>query len=110
MPEINSLSYYKKHIFVCTNQKPAGKACCANSGGEAFFVYLKEQLAQLGMSGTGKTRVSKSGCLGRCNVGPCLVVYPEGVWYACASTSDVDEIIHQYLISGQIVERLLINS
>ncbi len=104
------MSYYTKHIFVCTNQKPSGKTCCANSGGEAFFDYLKVQLKEHGLHGEGQIRVSKSGCLGRCGLGPCLVIYPEGVWYTYASLADLDEIISQYLVLGHVVERLLINS
>ena len=36
--------YYAKHIFLCTNQKPPGKTCCANSGGASFFNDAKEHL------------------------------------------------------------------
>ncbi len=104
------MSYYTKHIFVCTNQKPAGKTCCANSGGEPFFDYLKTQLKSLNLHGEGRVRVSKSGCLGRCGLGPCMVIYPEGVWYTYASPSDLDDIINQHVVLGQIVDRLLINS
>lgn len=102
------MNYFTKHIFVCANQKAPGKTCCANTGGELFFDYLKSQLKTRGLSGEGQIRASKSGCLGRCNSGPCLVIYPEGVWYTYASLADIDEIIHQHFILGQIVERLLI--
>ncbi len=104
------MSYYTKHIFVCTNQKAEGKTCCANTGGEPFFDYLKERLKTTGLYGQHKIRVSKSGCLGRCGLGPCIVIYPEGVWYTYRTHSDIDEIISQHLVSGQRVERLLINS
>ena len=104
------MSYYTKHVFVCTNQKPSGKSCCANTGGEFFFDYLKAQLQEHGLYGEGQIRVSKSGCLGRCGLGPCIVIYPEGVWYSYSSSTDIDEVISQHLVLGQIVERLLINS
>lgn len=102
------MSYYKKHIFVCTNQKAEGKACCANTGGEPFFQYLKEQLNARGLYGPHKVRASKSGCLGRCGLGPCMVIYPEGVWYTYAHFSDMDEIIDQHLVLGKNVTRLSI--
>ena len=101
---------YQKHVFICTNQKSNGKTCCAGTGGESFFHYLKSELNARDMHGSGKIRVSQSGCLGRCSLGPCIVVYPEGVWYTYASFADIDEIIHQHLIEGIVVERLLINS
>lgn len=87
-----------------------GKQCCANSGGEEFFEYLKTRLLELEMFGPGKIRVSKSGCLGRCSLGPCVVIYPEGVWYRYTSTTDMDQIINSHLINNIPVEQLLIEN
>lgn len=61
------------------------------------------------MQGPGKVRVSKSGCLGRCSSGPCIVIYPEGVWYTYSSFADIDEIIEKHLISGDRAQELLID-
>ena len=102
------MNHYKKHLFICTNQKLEGKQCCANTGGELFFEYLKKKMGALDLHGPGKIRVSKSGCLGRCTLGPALVVYPEGTWYTYGSFLDIDEIISTHLIGGVVVERLLI--
>ena len=104
------MTHYTKHLFVCTNQKSEGKQCCAQAGGDVFFSYLKSKLRELGLHGPGKCRVSKSGCLGRCGLGPCLVIYPEGVWYTYASFADLDEIIEQHIIAGSMVARLQIES
>ncbi len=60
------------------------------------------------LHGSGKIRVSKSGCLGRCSLGPCMVVYPEGIWYNYASFDDIDEIVNTHILNGEPVERLLI--
>ncbi len=102
------MTYYKNHIFICTNQKAEGKTCCANSGGEQFFNHLKMQLKALHLHGEGKVRVSRSGCLGRCDLGPCIVVYPEGTWYTYSSFADIDEIINKHLVKGEMAERCLI--
>jgi len=102
------LNHFSKHLFVCTNQKAAGKTCCANTGGEPYFDYLKEKLLELELHGPGRFRVSKSGCLGRCSLGPCLVIYPEGLWYTYANKADIDEIVDSYLVKGKHVERLII--
>ncbi|WP_133131069.1 (2Fe-2S) ferredoxin domain-containing protein [Legionella yabuuchiae] len=102
------MSHYAKHIFICTNQKAPGKTCCANQGGELFFDYLKSKLKKMELHGSGKIRVSKSGCLGRCSLGPCMVVYPEGIWYNYASFDDIDEIVNTHILNGEPVERLLI--
>lgn len=103
------MTYYSKHVLLCTNQKAAGKQCCANSGGEEFFTYMKSRLSELGIHGPGKVRVSKSGCLGRCDLGPCVVIYPEGVWYTYSSFADIDTIIDSHLISGVIAQELAID-
>ncbi|KTD33335.1 (2Fe-2S) ferredoxin [Legionella nautarum] len=102
------MTHYTKHVFLCTNQKIAGKKCCASSGGEPFFNHMKAKLSELELHGPGKIRVSKSACLGRCSEGPCIVIYPEGVWYTYATEADIDEIIDSHLIAGETVERLLI--
>lgn len=97
------MSYYKKHIFVCTNQKEAGKKCCANQGGYAYFTYLKEKLSERGQHGAGKFRVSQSGCLGRCDTGPCMVIYPEGQWFTFHSFDEMDDIIKQHLTDTETI-------
>lgn len=104
------MNVYTKHIFICTNQKAPGKTCCANTGGQPFFHYLKQRLSALNLHGPGKIRVSQSGCLGRCELGPCLVVYPDGVWYTYSSEADIETIIQQVLIENKTVEHLLIPS
>lgn len=103
------MEYYEKHLFICTNKKAEGKKCCANSGSDEYFDYLKTRLLELEMHGPGKIRVSKSGCLGRCSSGPCIVVYPDGVWYTYSSFSDIDQIIESHLQAGEIVQQLLID-
>jgi (2Fe-2S) ferredoxin len=60
----------------------------------------------LGLSGSGKIRINKAGCLDRCTDGPVAVIYPEGIWYTFIDTEDVEEIIQSHLIQGRPVERL----
>ena len=104
------MTHYIKHIFLCVNKKSFGRQCCAKTGGEEFFDHMKSKLLEHGLHGPGKIRVSKSACLGRCSSGPCIVIYPEGVWYNYATMADVDEIIDSHIIAGDTVERLLIPS
>jgi (2Fe-2S) ferredoxin len=101
--------FYQKHIFLCTNQKAPGKVCCANTGGEVYFAYMKEQLIQKGLHGPNKVRLSQAKCLGRCSEGPCLVIYPEGVWYTYASFADLDAIIEQHVQHDACLEHLLMD-
>jgi (2Fe-2S) ferredoxin len=68
--------------------------------------YMKDKVKALGMAGEGQVRVNKAGCLGRCDAGPVMVIYPEETWYTFVDQEDIDEIVEQHLVQGHIVERL----
>ena len=70
--------------------------------------YAKGRIKQLGLNGKGSVRINKAGCLDRCEEGPCLVVYPDNVWYTYVDREDIDEIIDRHIVKGEIVERLVI--
>lgn len=99
-------SHFKRHVFFCLNERAPPDNCCANHGSAQMQAYAKDRVKKLGISGAGKVRVNKAGCLDRCDEGPCLVVYPEAVWYTYVDQRDIDEIIDTHLVGGAIVERL----
>jgi (2Fe-2S) ferredoxin len=101
-------SYYQRHIFFCTNQRPNGEACCADHKPEDAAAHCKKLVKAAGLSGPGKVRVNKAGCLDRCAAGPVCVVYPEAVWYSYVDARDIEEIVQSHLQNGQVVERLLV--
>ena len=100
-------SYYERHIFFCLNERKGGEACCAQLNAQAAFDRCKNQIKAAGLSGPGKVRVNKAGCLDRCAAGPVAVVYPEAVWYSFVDLDDIDEIVESHLKNGKVVERLL---
>ena len=102
------MSYYAHHVFFCCNQREAPEACCGNHDAESVQGYAKKRIKDLGLSGKGQIRMNKAGCLDRCEEGPCLVVYPEGIWYTYVDRADIDEIISEHLQNGRIVKRLRI--
>ncbi len=102
------MSYYARHIFFCCNQRDDGSTCCNDKGSRAMRDYAKERVQLLELDGPGKVRINQSGCLDRCEEGPCIVVYPDAVWYSYVDRADVDEIIEEHLRNGRIVERLRI--
>lgn len=103
-------SYFRIHAFVCTNRRPDGHkdGSCAANGSELFRDYLKAKVKELGLDGPGGVRINTAGCLGRCALGPVLVVYPEGVWYGIRTTWDIDEILTTHIQGGKPVEHLLL--
>jgi (2Fe-2S) ferredoxin len=102
------MGYYERHVFFCLNRRDDGRACCASHDAERLQAYAKDRVKKLGLDGKGKVRVNKAGCLDRCDEGPCVVVYPEGVWYTYVDEHDLDEIVDSHLVRGEVVERLKI--
>jgi len=97
--------YYQHHVFCCTNRRPEGHkdGCCATKGSEGLRNYMKKKAKELGLA---TSRINGAGCLGRCELGPVVVIYPEGVWYSPKNESDIDEILVSHLQQGKRVERL----
>jgi (2Fe-2S) ferredoxin len=101
-----------RHIFMCTNVRPDGhpRGCCMARAAEAGGVdklrgYAREKARQLGIE---STRWNAAGCLDRCEFGPNMVIYPEGVWYRYESQQDIDEILETHLKNGGRVQRLML--
>ncbi len=100
------MSHFERHVFFCLNQRDDGRACCAKHDSERMQAHAKARVKKLGLDGKGKIRVNKAGCLDRCDEGPCLVIYPEAVWYTYVDQHDIDEIVDRHLVEGKTVERL----
>ena len=99
--------YYQAHIFCCTNKRPAGheRGCCADKDSERLRNYMKKRAKEMGLKGM---RVNGAGCLDRCELGPCIVIYPEGIWYSPKNEADVDEILATHVQNGGRVVRLML--
>ena len=97
-------NFYKHHIFFCNNVRQNGKKCCSQNGAKELYRYAKDRCRESSMLGKGGIGGSESRCLGRCEHGPVVVVYPDDVWYQYIDEDDVDEIIESHLIGGKEVE------
>ena len=101
------MSYYKYHVFFCTNlREDGGGASCEQCKASELRNYTKARIKELGLAGAGGVRINTAGCLDRCSEGPVIVIYPQGTWYHYVDRKDVDEIIDEHLRHGRIVERL----
>ena len=98
----------QRHVFVCMNERPAGhpKGCCKHKGGQEVRDRLKKAVNASGLQGL--VRANKAGCLGQCEHGVVVVVYPEQVWYGPVTLQDVDEIVERHLLGGEYVTRLML--
>jgi (2Fe-2S) ferredoxin len=99
--------FYAAHIFVCTNRRLEGhpRGCCAARGSEKLRDYMKARAKELKIP---DIRVNTAGCLERCEFGPALVIYPDGVWYRPTCIEDVEEILQVHVIGGGRVRRLML--
>lgn len=102
------MTYFKRHIFFCLNQRDNGEDCCADHNAKAGFDHCKSRVKAEKLAGPGGVRVNKAGCMDRCAGGPVAVVYPEAVWYTYVDESDIDEIVDSHLKNGVVVERLVL--
>jgi (2Fe-2S) ferredoxin len=101
---------YKHHIFVCVNQRPSGhpKGDCSSKGSRDVFQKFQEEAEKRQLWET--VAVNGTTCLGPCNLGASVVVYPEGIWYGQVGVKDVEEIMDQHIVGGKPVERLLLSN
>jgi (2Fe-2S) ferredoxin len=98
---------YKHHVFACfTNRPPTHpRGSCVASGAQPLWDRLGKAIENGRLVDVGFTA---TGCLGFCNAGPLMVVYPEGVWYRPTTPADVDEIVEVHLKGGGRVDRLVV--
>ncbi len=96
----------EKHVFVCSQTRPDGhpRGCCTQKGGNDLIQAFWKELQQRNLFD--KIAVTYSGCLGPCDQGPNVVVYPEGVLYSGITKDDVTAIFDEHLTGGTPVQRL----
>jgi len=101
------MSKPQRHVFVCTQNRPAEhpRGSCASKGAtavlQAFWGELQKRQAYE------KIAITNSGCIGPCEQGANVLVYPEAVLYRGVTPADVAEIFTSHLEGGIPVERLV---
>lgn len=95
---------FRHHVFVCTQQKGEGVTSCAAGGAFVLLDALGKAVQAEGLDD--EVQVTTCGCMGLCDEGPVMVVYPEGTWYRKLQAADVSEIVRAHLKSGKKVERV----
>jgi (2Fe-2S) ferredoxin len=98
---------FSAHVFVCTQQKPEGVPSCSAAGSTQILQALERELQAQGVAGS--AQVTTCGCLGLCDEGPMMLVYPQGVWYRRVRPEEVAEIVASHLGAGKPLARLAWN-
>ena len=93
------MNIYRSHILICS-----GTGCVSGGSGEIqeeFKKILRDRKI------ADEVLVVPTGCHGMCEMGPVVVVYPEGTFYCRVKKSDVAEIVEEHIYKGRPVERLM---
>jgi len=93
------MKIFRIHALIC-----AGAQCLA-AGGNGFEDALKDELKKHDLDE--EVSLVETGCMGACQLGPLLVVYPEGVMYIKVKPEDAKEIVEEHFLKGRPVRRLM---
>lgn len=93
------MEIWRSHVLVCAG------AGCVSSGCREVRDNLIQGVMEFGLQG--EVKVIETGCIGSCDLGPIVVVYPEGFFYQKVKAEDVRVIAEEHLFKGRVVERLL---
>jgi len=85
-------------ILVCS-----GAACISN---DSTTIKNKLQAVLKEHNLEDEVAIVETGCMGPCELGPVMLVYPDGVFYIRLKEGDVEEIVKEHVIKGRPVKRL----
>jgi NADH-quinone oxidoreductase subunit F len=89
----------KKIVAIC-----AGTGCQGLGAGKVVSAFKREVLKK-GLEK--EISIKETGCPGFCEKGTLVVVYPQGIYYMGVQPDDVQEIVEETILKGELVERLL---
>ena len=93
------MELYRSHVLVCAG------AGCISSGCKAVQSTLQEHIDKNGLGE--EVKVVETGCMGPCDLGPVIMIFPDGVFYRKLKPEDAEEIVTEHLLKGKVVTRLL---
>ncbi|NPV43179.1 MAG: NADH-quinone oxidoreductase subunit NuoF [Firmicutes bacterium] len=93
------MQIYRSHVLIC------GGTGCTASGSITLQEALQEELKKHKLEN--EVKLVQTGCFGLCEIGPIMVIYPEGAFYCQVQAEDIPELVEEHLVKGRILERLL---
>ena len=96
------------YVLKCQQSSPPNmpKPSCVNPQNQDLFQYLAQSLMQKGVMGT--VQPIQTSCLGRCNIGPVMLVEPGHFMYVGLTKEKIDRIIDEHILGGTVVSEYLI--
>lgn len=86
--------------FVCSGPR------CARRGSRFVRQALDVAVRERGLSDAVQVLRTNGGCLGQCEFGPNVTVYPQGVRYFGVTPLDAADLAAEHFAAGRIVARL----
>ena len=97
-PDWSVIPTHDHHVLFCHGPR------CTASGAAELGAFFRKLLKDAGMDeGPRQVLAARSGCLYPCNLGPVMVVYPEGIWYCGLDESALAQIVDQHFRNGEPV-------
>ena len=79
------------HVFVCVKSRSSERKFCGDGDNPDLKLRLKNEIRSRGWKGA--VRVSEASCLGQCDTGPNIMLYPQGIWFSETTLEDLPEIL-----------------
>ncbi|MBR5136931.1 MAG: NADH-quinone oxidoreductase subunit NuoF [Clostridia bacterium] len=90
---------YRKQVLVC------GGTGCTSSSSLKVIEQLEKSFVENNID---DVLIVKTGCFGLCALGPIMIVYPEGAFYAQITPEHAKEVVEKHLVpGGDIVKEYL---
>ena len=98
----------KVHFFICGNQRPNGhpRGSCADRNCMDVVQAISMRWQEAQMFDTVMVSVVQS-CLGPCEMGPTMVVYPDNAWYLGLDPEKAARIFDSHAKEGKPVAELM---
>jgi NADP-reducing hydrogenase subunit HndC len=85
---------YRRMILVCLNERPEAEPSCGARRSKAVADAIKQAVNERGLKG--EVRVTKTHCLGLCEHGPNVMVFPEGKLFSGVRVLDVPALVERF--------------
>ncbi len=89
----------RSQVLIC------GGTGCTSSGSQAIQDAFEAAIEKNDLQD--EIKLVRTGCFGLCELGPIVIVYPDGTFYSRVAVEDVEEIVSEHLLKGRRVDRLV---